>query len=212
VIQRNDCADFDDKEVESISYDDDDVADLMEEPVAISQVRAFALARRSTGQEYKMTLESARVKLDRVKVTREKHLKKRKLENFLSGKVQGGVNLLLASEFQGQPKVVKSKGFSVEKACAKLEAVKIKKDLDKTNVDKHMNMYITSSPGKVRASVVVLYCKPKSGKKWKDKNCGSGQHGRSKGLSICVSVQHVVAARGREPEGCKNALCTHADA
>jgi hypothetical protein len=149
VIQRNDCADFDDEEVESVSYDDDDVADLMEEPVAISRVRAFALARRSTGRECKVTLESARVKLDRVKATREKHLKKRKLEKFLSGEVEGGVNLLLASEFQGQPKVVKSKGFSVERARAKLEAVKIKKDLDKTNVDKHMNMYITSSPGKV---------------------------------------------------------------
>ena len=69
MIQRNDCADFDDEEVESVSYDDDDVADLVEEPVAISRVRAFALARRSTGRECKVTLESARVKLDRVKAT-----------------------------------------------------------------------------------------------------------------------------------------------
>jgi hypothetical protein len=31
----------------------------------------------------------------------------------------------------------------------------------------------------VRASPVVLYCKPESGKRWKDVNCGSGQQGRS---------------------------------
>ncbi|KAG0611385.1 hypothetical protein M758_7G137600 [Ceratodon purpureus] len=140
--------DFDEEEVGSVSYDDDDVADLMEEPVAVSRVRAFALARRSTGRECKVTLESARAKLDRVKATREKHLKKRKLENFLSGEVDDGVNVSLPSEFQGQPKVVKSKGFSVEKARAKLEAVKIKRELDKTDDNKHSNLDIILSPGK----------------------------------------------------------------
>lgn len=63
------------------------------------------------------------------------------------------MNLLLASEFQGQPKVVKSKGFSVEKARAKVEACKIKKDLDKTNVDKRMNMYSTLHRPLVRLAV-----------------------------------------------------------
>jgi hypothetical protein len=31
----------------------------------------------------------------------------------------------------------------------------------------------------LRASPVVLYCKPESGKKWKDVNCSSGQQGKS---------------------------------
>jgi hypothetical protein len=31
----------------------------------------------------------------------------------------------------------------------------------------------------VRASPVVLYCEPESGKKWKDVDCGSGQQGKS---------------------------------
>jgi hypothetical protein len=31
----------------------------------------------------------------------------------------------------------------------------------------------------LRAFPVVLYCKPESGKKWKDVNCGSGQQGKS---------------------------------
>jgi hypothetical protein len=31
----------------------------------------------------------------------------------------------------------------------------------------------------LRASPIVLYCKPESGKRWKDVNCGSGQHERS---------------------------------
>jgi hypothetical protein len=31
----------------------------------------------------------------------------------------------------------------------------------------------------LRASPVVLYCKPESGKKWKDVNCGSCQQGKS---------------------------------
>jgi hypothetical protein len=34
-------------------------------------------------------------------------------------------------------------------------------------------------PLPLRASPVVLYCKPESGKKWKDVNCGSDQQGKS---------------------------------
>lgn len=117
-----------------MSYDDNDVVDSMEDPVAISRVRAFVLAKGSRGREYKVTLERARAKLDCVKET--KHLSKRKLENFLSGHVD--------AELQEQPKVVKSKGFSVEKARAKLEAVKIKKELAKTKVNRHVNTYSTS--------------------------------------------------------------------
>lgn len=133
--------------MKSASYDDNDFADLMEESVAISRVRAFALAKRSAGRGCKVTLESARAKLDRVKATTEKHMKKRKLENFFNSEVDAGVNPLLPLEFQGKPEVVKLKGFSVEKARAKLEAVMIK-ELDKIKVNEHMNVYITSSPGK----------------------------------------------------------------
>ena len=147
LTRQNIFVDCDEEEMEFVSYNDDDVAGLMEEPVTISRVRAIASAKRSTGRECKVTLRSARAKLDRVKESREKHLKKRKLENFLCGQVDAEVNLLLPSEFQGQSKVVKSKGFSVDKARAKLEAVKIK-ELDKANVNKQMNIYIILSTGK----------------------------------------------------------------
>jgi hypothetical protein len=34
-------------------------------------------------------------------------------------------------------------------------------------------------PPPLEHPTVVLYCKPESGKKWKDVNCGSGQQGKS---------------------------------
>jgi len=141
VVQENYCADCDDEDMEVASYDYNDVVDMMEEPVAISRVRAYALAQGSKGRESKVTLESARAKLDRVKATREKHLSKRKFEDFRSGDGD--------AEHQEQPKLVKSKGFSVERARAKLEAVKIKNERAKTKVNKHIKSpYIISPPAR----------------------------------------------------------------
>jgi hypothetical protein len=41
----------------------------------------------------------------------------------------------------------------------------------------------------LRTFPVVLYHKPESGKKWKDMNCSSGQHGRSLYLSFIYKLK-----------------------
>lgn len=103
----------------------------MEEPIAVSRVRQKAYLKGFDDKQSKVTVENARAKLDIVKACEEKTSKSRKLENFVDGcnspiVAQETLDLSSLKEFNDRPRLLKQAAASLQRARAKLEAVKAK--------------------------------------------------------------------------------------